>query len=103
MHGLAVRCQAGREDPPIPRAHHDAAAIAGKFVGEILGIADTQDLGRRIMPKTPGGKRDRGQQGFEVSRRQIDDWAYPIVLIAIIFHPMRRRRSIAALEGSWVE
>jgi hypothetical protein len=29
----------------IPRAQHDAAAIAGELVGEIVGIADTEDLG----------------------------------------------------------
>ena len=65
--------KAGREDPPIPRAHHDAAAIAGELVGEILGIADAEQLGRGIVPETPGRKRDRGHQGFEMARRQVDD------------------------------
>jgi hypothetical protein len=40
LHRVAVRCQAGWKDLPIPRAHHDAAAIAGQLVGEVLGIAD---------------------------------------------------------------
>ena len=61
LHRVAVRRQAGWKDFPIPRAHHDAAAIAGELVGEILGIADAQDLGRGVVPQTPGGKRDRGQ------------------------------------------
>ena len=60
LHGLAMRRQAGREDPPIPRAGHDAAAIAGELVGEVLRIADAQDLRRRVMPETPGRKGDRG-------------------------------------------
>ena len=62
LHRLAVRRQAGREDLPIPRAHHDAAAVAGELVGELLGIADAQDLGRRVVPQTPGREGDRGQQ-----------------------------------------
>ena len=73
LHRLAVRRQAGRKDPPIPRAHHDAAAIAGELVGEILGIADAQDLRRRVVAETPGRKGDRGHQRFEVARRQVDD------------------------------
>ncbi len=62
LHRLAVRRQAGREDLPIPRAGHDAAAVAGELVGKILGIADAQDLGRRVVPQTPGREGDRGQQ-----------------------------------------
>src|SRR5262249_7568497 len=31
LYGLAVCGKTGREDPPIPRAHHDAAAIAGEL------------------------------------------------------------------------
>jgi hypothetical protein len=73
LNGLAVRRQAGPKDLPIPRACHDAAAIAGKLVGEVLGIADAQDLGRGIVPETPRRKGDRGQQGFQMARRQIDD------------------------------
>ena len=73
LHGLAVRRQAGRKDPPIPRAHHDAAAIAGELVGEFLGIADAEDLGRGVEAETPGRKGDRGHQGFEMARRQVDD------------------------------
>ena len=73
LHRLAVRRQAGRKDLPIPRAHHDAAAIAGELVGEILGIADAQDLRRRVVPETPGREGDRGHQGFEMARWQVDD------------------------------
>ena len=73
LHCLAMRRQAGRKDPPIPRAHHDAAAVAGELVGEVLGIADGEDLGRGVMPQTPGRKRDRGHQGFQMTRWQVDD------------------------------
>jgi hypothetical protein len=70
----AWRCgQAGRKELAIPRAHHDATTIAGELVGEILGIADAQDLRRGIMPETPGRKRDRGHQGFKMERRQVND------------------------------
>ena len=34
--------------------------VAGKLVGEVQGIADTEDLRRGIVPKTPGRERDRG-------------------------------------------
>jgi len=81
LHGLAVGGKTGREDPSIPRAHHDAAAIAGELVGEILGITDAEDLGRRVVPETPGGKGDRGHQGFEVARWQIDDEAADLALL----------------------
>ena len=82
LHRLAVRRQAGRKDLPIPRAHHDAAAIAGELVGEILGIADAEDLSRGIVPETPGRKGDRGHQGFEMARRQIDDQPPDLALAA---------------------
>jgi len=72
--------EAGWKDPTIPRAHHDAAAIAGELVGEILGIADAQDLGRRVMPETPRRKGDRGHQGFEMARRQVDDQSSDLAL-----------------------
>ena len=73
LHGLAVWRQAGWKNAPIPLAHHDAAAIAGELVGEVLGIADAEELGRGIMPEIPRRKRDRGQQGFEGAGRQIND------------------------------
>src|SRR5271156_696396 len=38
LHGLAVRRQASPKDLAIPGAHHDAAAIAGELVGEVLAI-----------------------------------------------------------------
>jgi hypothetical protein len=45
LHRLAVRRQAGRKGLAIPPAHHDAAAVAGELIGEILGVADAQELG----------------------------------------------------------
>src|SRR5205823_11466825 len=50
-----------------------ARQIASELVGEILGIADGEDLGRGVVPETPGRKGDRGQQGFQMAGRQIDD------------------------------
>jgi hypothetical protein len=73
LHRLAVRRQAGRKDLTIPRAHHDAPAIAGELIGEILGIADAENLGRGIAPEAPRREGDRGQQGFEMARRQVDN------------------------------
>jgi hypothetical protein len=73
LHGLPVRGEARRKDLPIPRAHHDAAAIAGELVGEVLGIADAKDLGRRIMPEAVRRERDGGHQRFQMTRRQVDD------------------------------
>src|SRR5258705_12811435 len=73
LYGLPVRGEARRKDLPIPRAHHDAAAIAGELAGEVLGIAGAEDLGRGIVSQTPGWKGDRGHQGFEVAGRQVDD------------------------------
>jgi hypothetical protein len=54
-------------------AGEDAAAIAGELVGEILGIADAEDLHAGLTPEAPGRKRDRSQQRFQVARRQVDD------------------------------
>jgi hypothetical protein len=68
-----LRRQAGREEPLVPVAGDDAAAVARQFVGEVLGIADAQDLGARVVPETPGRKRDRGQQRLQMARRQADD------------------------------
>jgi hypothetical protein len=45
LHRLAVRRQAGRKGLTVPPAHHDAATIAGELIGEILGVADAQELG----------------------------------------------------------
>jgi hypothetical protein len=73
LHGLTVRSQAGAKDPPIPGIHHDGTAISGELVGEILGIADAQDLRRGVVPETPGRKRDRGHQGFQMAGGQVDD------------------------------
>src|SRR5947208_3516585 len=64
--------EARREYLPIPPARHDAAAIARELVGEILRIADAEDLCRRVVPETPGRKGDRGHQRFEMPRRQVE-------------------------------
>ena len=61
-HCGALRRQARREDPLVPGAGEDLPAIARQFVGEILRIADAEDLRRRVVPETPRRKRDRGEQ-----------------------------------------
>jgi hypothetical protein len=71
-HCGALRREARREDPPVPVAGDDMPAIARQFVGEVLRIADAEDLRRRVVPETPGRKRDRGEQRFQVARRQVD-------------------------------
>ena len=58
----ALRREAGREDPAVPVAGDDMPAIARQFVGEVLRIADAEDLRRGIMPETPGRKGDRRQE-----------------------------------------
>jgi hypothetical protein len=68
-HRGALRREAGREDPAVPVAGDDMPAIARQFVGEILRIADAEDLRRGIMAQTPGRKGDRGQQRLQVARR----------------------------------
>src|SRR6516162_4225121 len=73
LDSLTVRGQAGPEDPAIPWAHHDAAAIARELVSEILGVADAEDLRRGVMPKTPSRKGDRGHQRLKMPWRQVDD------------------------------
>ena len=57
MHRLAIR-EPGPKEMLIPRASDYAAAVAGEFVGEILPVAGADDLGTRIVPKTPGGEGD---------------------------------------------
>ena len=71
----ALRREAGRENPAVPVAGDDVPAIARQFVGEILRIADAEDLRRGIVPQTPRREGDRGQQRFQVARRQVDDEA----------------------------
>jgi hypothetical protein len=73
LDGLAVCSQSGRKHLLIPRAQHDGATIARQFVGELLAIADTEELDRRIVAETPGWKGDRGHQGFKMPRWQVDD------------------------------
>jgi hypothetical protein len=74
-YGLMPRRETGREEPLVPVARNDAPAVAREFVGEVLGIADTEDLGTRIMAQAPGRKRDRGQVRLQVTRRYVDDEA----------------------------
>src|SRR5438477_988200 len=45
-----------------------------RYHGLIMMLpADSEDLGRRIVPETPRRKSDRGQQGFQIAGRHIDN------------------------------
>src|SRR5208283_1882337 len=70
---LALRRQSRREQLPVPVAGDDAPAVARQFVGELLGIADAEDLRARISAETPRGEGDRGQVRLQMARRQVDD------------------------------
>lgn len=59
MNRLAIRELCWKESP-IPCAGHDATAVAGEFVGEILAIAGANYVGCGIVPQTPRGECDRG-------------------------------------------
>ena len=72
-HRLPFGREARREEPLVPVAGEDPPAVARQFVGELLRIADAEDLRRRIVPETPCGKGDRGQQRLQITRRQVDD------------------------------
>ena len=71
--GLPLRREPGREEMPVPVAGDDALAIARQLVGEVLGIADAEDLRARPVTKAPGRKGDRSQVRLQVTRRQVDD------------------------------
>jgi len=72
-HGLMAGCEASREEPLVPVAGEEAAAIARQFVGEVLRVADAEDLRTRLVPEAPGRKGDRGEVRLQVARRQADD------------------------------
>ena len=71
--GLPLRREPGGEELPVPAAGDNVPAVARQFVGEVLGIADAEDLGARPVPQAPGRKGDRGQARLQVTRRQVDD------------------------------
>ena len=59
---LMARRQAGRrEEALVPVGGEDAAAVARQFVGEVLGIADADDLRTRVVPEAPRRKGDRSE------------------------------------------
>ena len=60
--GLPLRRKPGRKGPLVPVAHNDAAAITGQLVGEVLRIADAEDLRAGLTPEAPGRKRDRASR-----------------------------------------
>src|SRR6266446_1275553 len=66
-------CETGREETLVPVAGEDAAAIAREFVGEVLGVADAEDLRTRLVAEAPGREGDRGEVRLQMARRQADD------------------------------
>src|SRR6266481_6003443 len=74
MDGLAI-CQTCRKEPPIPSACHETPTVAGEFIGKVLTVTRTGDMGSGVMREIPGGEGDRGAMGFELPRREIDDQA----------------------------
>src|ERR1700704_4618362 len=56
------------KEPPIPRACHDTPAVAGEFIGEVLTVTRTDDVGSRVVREIPSGEGDRGAMGFELPR-----------------------------------
>ena len=78
---LPLRREPGREQMPVPVAGDDAPAIARQLVGEVLGIADAEDLGARPVTEAPGRKGDRGQVRLQVARRQVDDQPPDLALV----------------------
>src|SRR5438034_11506059 len=50
----------------VPIAGEDPPAIAREFVGEVLGIADAEDLRTRLVAETPGREGDRGEVRLQV-------------------------------------
>ena len=82
-HRLPLGREARRVEPLIPIGCQDPPAVARQFVGELLGIAGADDLRCRIVPETPGGKGDRGQQRLQITRRHVDDQAHHIDIIKI--------------------
>ena len=57
-HRLMPRREPRRKEPLVPVAGDDAPAIARQFVGEVLRVAGTDDLGARVVTQAPGGKAD---------------------------------------------
>ena len=72
-YGLMARRQAGREEALVPVAGEDAPAIARELVGEVLGVADAEDLRTRLVAEAPGREGDRGEVRLQTARRQADD------------------------------
>ena len=72
-HRLMPRREPGREAPLVPVTGDDAPAVARQFVGELLRIADAEDLRARIAAQTPRREGDRRQVRLQMARRQVDD------------------------------
>ena len=60
-HGLPLRREPRRENPLVPVTGDDAPAVARQFVGELLRIADAEDLRAWIAAQTPSREGDRRQ------------------------------------------
>jgi hypothetical protein len=78
LHGLAVSGVTGWKDPPIPRAQHDATAIAGELVGKILGMTDRLFLQQSFF-RHPGQPKPSEIGCFE----QSPDLRHPEILAGL--------------------
>src|ERR1700758_2638430 len=72
---LPLRRKAGGKEMPVPTTGDDLPAVARQFIGEVLGVADAEELSARVMAEAPGRKGDRGQMRLQVARRHVDDHA----------------------------
>ena len=61
------------KERPVPLSKHERAKIACELIGKVLGVAEAEDLGRRLMSENPGGESDRTAMRFQVARRNIDN------------------------------
>jgi hypothetical protein len=75
---LMPRRQPSWEEPLVPVTGEDAPAVARQFVGEVLRVADTQDLRARVVPEIPGRKGDRGQVRLQMARQMFAQILSPI-------------------------
>jgi hypothetical protein len=70
---LPLRRKTSGKELPVPGASDNLPAIAREFVGEVLRIADAEDLQAGFEPETSGRKSDRSQVRLQVARRHVDD------------------------------
>src|SRR5438132_12082189 len=81
---LLLRREPGGECPSIPIAGHYTATLSGEFVGQVLGVANTQQLGCGIVAQDPRRKCNGGRQRFKTSGRNVDYEPSELSLAAVV-------------------